>query len=115
MAHAASRSRILVLALAAVFLTVSAAWSAGQVTGRYIGNGKEAKLVHAVAVPREPWNGETAYTLILAEKDPAGAKKPEADCMFGNLGHALMVDVDRKGNILSTIICHQALEKKGFS
>jgi hypothetical protein len=115
MPHAASRSRILALAFATVLLTASAAWSAGQVTGKYIGNGKEAKLVHAVIVPHEPWEGETAYTLILAEKDPTGVKKPDFDAMFGKLGHALVVSVTRKGDIFSTQVCHQALEKKGFS
>lgn len=115
MPHAASRSRILALAFATVLLTASAAWSAGQVTGKYIGNGKEAKLAYAAIVPHEPWEGETAYTLILAEKNPAGVKKPDFDAMFGKLGDALVVSVTRKGDIFSTQVCHQALEKKGFS
>jgi hypothetical protein len=103
------------LILAAVVLAAPAAWSAGQVSGKYIGNGKPAKLVHAVVVPHEPWQGEAAYTVILAEKDPAGVKKPDFDAMFGKLGHALVVNVTRKGDIIGTQVCHQALEKSGFS
>jgi len=96
-------------------VAVSAAWSAGQVTGKYIGNGKLAKLAYAVAVPHEPWQGEKAYTLILSEKDPASVKKPDFDAMFGKLGDALVISVTAKGDIFSTQVCHQALKRSGFS
>ena len=49
---------------------------AGEVTGKYLGNGKPAKLVHAVVVPHEPWNDEPAYTLVLSEKAPSGSWAP---------------------------------------
>jgi hypothetical protein len=117
MAHAASpRSRrtLVVLALAAVLLA-STAWSAGKVTGKFLGNGKEANLAHVVVVPHEPWADQTSYQIIFTEKDPAGAKKLESDAMFGRLGHALLVAVTETGDIFSTQVCHQALEKKNFS
>jgi hypothetical protein len=103
------------MALAAVVVTATMAWSAGQVSGKYVGNGQEAKLTHAVVVPHEPWEGEQAYTVILSEKDPAGVKKPDFDAMFGKLGHALIVSLTRKGDIFSTQVCHQGLQKSGFS
>jgi hypothetical protein len=96
-------------------LTATAGWSAGQVTGTYVGNGKEARLAHVLVVPQEPFEGETAYTIILSEKDPAGVEKPDFDAMFGKLGHALVISLTRKGAIFSTQVCHQALEKSGFS
>lgn len=114
MTHAFQR-KLAALALAAVLLAVPAAWSAGQVTGKYIGNGKPAKLAYAVVVPHEPWQGEKAYTIILSEKNPAGVEKPDYDAMFGKLGDALVVSVTAKGDIFSTQVCHQALKRSGFS
>lgn len=115
MAHAAPRRILVVLALAAGLMAAPAAWSAGKVTGKFIGNGTEARLAHAVVVPHEPWDGQKAYEIVLSEKDPAGVKKPEFDAMFGKLGHALIVAVTEKGDIFSTQVCHQALKKKSFS
>jgi hypothetical protein len=103
------------MALTAAALTAMVAWGGGQVSGKYVGNGEEAKLSHAVVVPHEPWEGEQAYTVILSEKDPAGVKKPDFDALFGKLGHALIVSITRKGDIFSTQVCHQGLQKNGFS
>lgn len=113
--NTALRSRLGAFALAAGILAAPATWSAGQVTGKYIGNGKAAKLAHAVVLPHEPWQDEKAYTIILSEKDPAGVDKPDFDAMFGKLGDALVVAVTAKGDIFSTQVCHQALERSGFS
>jgi hypothetical protein len=114
MNHALQR-KLSLLVLAAVVLTASAAWSAGQVSGKYIGNGTPAKLTHAVIVPREPWSGETAYTIVLSEKDLTGINKPDVDALLGRAGHALVVNVTRKGDIFGSQICHQAIKKSGFS
>ncbi|HEV8581248.1 MAG TPA: hypothetical protein VGX68_19455 [Thermoanaerobaculia bacterium] len=114
MTHAFQR-KLGAFALAAVLLAVPAAWSAGQVTGKYIGNGKPAKLAYVVVLPHEPWQGEKAYTIILAEKNPAGVEKPDFDAMFGKLGDALVLSVTGKGDIFSTQVCHQALKRSGFS
>lgn len=89
--------------------------AAGQVTGKYLGNGQEAKLAHAIVLPHEDWSGEKAYTLIFSEQDPKGVKKPDFDAMFGKLGHALVVHVTASGSVFGTQICHQALAKSGFS
>jgi len=88
---------------------------AGQVTGKYLGNGKAAKLAYAVVVPHEPWNNEPAYTLVLSEKEPAGSMKPDTQAMFGKLGDALTITVTKSGSIIGTQVCHQALKKAGFS
>lgn len=114
MIHSASRCRLIVFALITL-LIVPAAWSIGQVSGKYIGNGKEAKLSHAVVLPHEPWEGETAYTVVLSEKDPTSVKEPDSDAMFGKLGDALVVAITRKGDIFGTQVCHQSLKRAGFS
>ncbi|HEX6899732.1 MAG TPA: hypothetical protein VF789_08465 [Thermoanaerobaculia bacterium] len=114
MTHSASQRRLIAFALITLF-AVPAAWSVGQVSGKYLGNGKEAKLAHAVIVPHDPWEGETTYTVVLSEKDPAGIKKPDFDATFGKLGDALVVAITRKGDIIGTEVCHQSLKRAGFS
>jgi len=88
---------------------------AGQVTGKYIGNGKAANLTHAVVMPHDPWKDQPAYVIVLSEKDPATSKNPDTDAMFGKLGDALTVTVTKSGDIFGTQVCHQALKKAGFS
>jgi hypothetical protein len=87
----------------------------GTVSGKYIGNGKAAALAFARVIPHDKWQDETAYTLILSEKDASEADKPDFDAMFGELGHALVINITQKGSIFGTQVCHQALEKSGFS
>jgi hypothetical protein len=86
-----------------------------QVTGKYLGNNKEAKLIYGLAVPIDPWQGEPAYQIVLTEKDPSKAAKPEFDALFGKLGHALLVKVTKSGKIFGSEICHQDLKRSGVS
>jgi hypothetical protein len=86
-----------------------------MVSGKYLGNKKPAQLAFARVVPHDPWQGEKAYTLILSEKDASKSQKPDFDAMFGELGHALVINVTDKGSIIGTQVCHQALQKSGFS
>ena len=88
---------------------------AGEVTGKYLGNGKPAKLVHAVVVPHEPWNDEPAYTLVLSEKAPSGSMGADTQAMFGKLGDALTITVTKSGKVIGTQVAHQSLKKAGFS
>jgi hypothetical protein len=88
---------------------------AGEVSGTYVGNGKAAKLNHALVVPHEPWNGEPAYTLVLAENAPSGSMGADTQAMFGKLGDALTITVTKSGKIIGTQVCHQTLKKAGFS
>jgi hypothetical protein len=88
---------------------------AGEVSGKYIGNGKPAKLAFAVVVPHDPWNDEPAYTLVLSEKAPAGSTGADTQAMFGKLGDALTITVTKSGKIIGTQVAHQALKKAGFS
>ena len=88
---------------------------APQVTGKYLGNNKEAKLVYGLAVPIDPWQGEPAYQIVLTEKDPSKAEKPEFDALFGKLGHALLMKVTKSGKIIGSEICHRDLKRSGVS
>jgi hypothetical protein len=101
--------------LSGLVLSVPALFAAGKASGRYVGNGKEAKLAFVTAVPHEDWDGQKAYTLILSERDASRAEKPDFDAMFGELGDALVISVTQGGDIFSVQVCHQALEKAGFS
>jgi hypothetical protein len=107
------RTALSILSLAV--LAASVAFAAGMVSGKYIGNGKPAQLAFARVLPHEKWQDETAYTLILTEKDSSKSQKPDFDAMFGELGHALVINITQKGSIFGTQVCHQALEKSGFS
>jgi hypothetical protein len=106
--------------LAALGLAFAAAAPAaaadGTVSGKFLGNGKQATLAHAVAVPaEEKWQGEDAYTVVLTEQPPKPDGKADWDAGFGELGAALVIHVTRKGDLYGTEIFHPALEHKPFS
>lgn len=103
------------LGLVAGLAIAAQAFGAGQVSGKYVGNGKAAKLAFAVVVAHEPWKDEPAYTLVLSEKDPGGAPKADSDALFGKLGDAITISLTKSGSIIGTQVCHQALKKAGFS
>jgi hypothetical protein len=88
---------------------------AGEVSGKYVGNGKSAKLTSALVVPHDPWNDEPAYTLVLSEKAPSGSMGADTQAMFGKLGDAITITVTKSGKIIGTQVSHQALKKAGFS
>ncbi len=89
--------------------------STPPVSGKYLANNKEAKLAYALALQIDDWSGEPAYQIILTEKDPAGATKPDFDALFGKLGSALLVKITKSGKIIGTEICHQNLKRSGVS
>src|SRR4030095_12883541 len=51
----------------------------------------------------------------FTEKDPATAKKPSFDAMFGKLGSALILNVHHDGGIFGRQVAHSAHQKQGFS
>ena len=109
------RFAFVALSVLAVAAVAPLAWAASMVTGKYTGNGKPAALAFARVIPHEKWSDETAYTLILTEKDSSKVDKPDFDAMFGKLGHALVINITQSGSIFGTQVCHQSLEKSGFS
>jgi hypothetical protein len=109
-----TKMKIAVLVLLSISTILFAA-DTPQVTGKYLGNNKEAKLVYGLALPIDPWQGEPAYQIVLTEKDPSKADKPEFDALFRKLGHALLMKVTKSGKIIGSEICHQDLERSGVS
>ena len=88
---------------------------AGEVSGKYLGNGKPAKLAHAVVVPHDPWNNEPTYVLVLSEKAPSGSMGADFQVMLGKLGDAISITVTQSGKVIGTQVAHQSLKKAGFS
>ncbi|MEQ1860367.1 MAG: hypothetical protein ABMA13_10555 [Chthoniobacteraceae bacterium] len=85
------------------------------VSGKFIGNGKNAAIKFVTAGEREAFSGKEAISLIFTEKDPAKAEKPSFDAMFGRLGSALILSVHHDGGIFGCEVNHSAHQKQGFS
>jgi hypothetical protein len=85
------------------------------VNGKFTGNGKNAAIKFVAVEEHEPFSGKDAVTLIFTEKDPATAKKPSFDAMFGRLGSALVLNVFHDGGIFGCQVMHSAHQKQGFS
>lgn len=85
------------------------------VAGKFIGNGKDAALKFALVEEAEAFGDKEAVKLIFTEKDPAKAKKPAFDAMFGKLGSAMILSVDLDGKIFGCEVAHSAHKKQGFS
>ncbi len=109
-------SRILPIFLFAILFATSAILVADQVvTGTFKGNGKEAKLSYALALPGEPFSGEETVMVVLTEKDPGDDKRPDFDAMFGKFGSALRLTFQRSGDLIGCEVAHTAHEQKPFS
>lgn len=85
------------------------------VSGKFVGNGKNAAIKFVKVEEHEPFSGKEAITLIFTEKDPATSKKPSFDAMFGKLGSALILNVHHDGGIFGCQVAHSAHKKQGFS
>lgn len=85
------------------------------VSGKFTGNGKNAAIKFVLVEEHEAFSGKEAITLIFTEKDPAAAKKPSFDAMFGKLGSALILNVHHDGGIFGCQVVHSAHSKQGFS
>jgi hypothetical protein len=94
----------------------SAQTSAQTVSGKFVGNGKNAAIRFVKTEEHESFSGKEAFTLMFTEKDPATAKKPSFDAMFGKLGSALILNVFYEdGGIFGCQVVHAAHQKQGFS
>lgn len=85
------------------------------VTGKFIGNGKNAAIKFVTVEEHEEFSGKPAITLIFTEKNPATVKKPSFDAGFGKLGSALILNVHYDGAIFGCQVAHSAHSKQGFS
>jgi hypothetical protein len=85
------------------------------VSGKFVGNGKNAAVKFVTVEEHEEFSGKPAVTLIFTEKDPATARKPSFDAMFGKLGSALILNVHHDGGIFGCQVAHSAHQKQGFT
>jgi hypothetical protein len=85
------------------------------VTGKFVGNGKDAALKFVIAEEGERFSDKESIQLIFTEKDPATVKKPSWDAGFGKLGSALVLSVFHDGGIFGCQVSHSAHTKRGFS
>ena len=102
--------------LAGILLTAGPAAAADPpVTGKFTGNGKEAKLQFVSTKKGEPYLDKPTTVLIFTEKDHSKDKRPEFAAGFGDYGSALILTVKEDGKIIGCVVAHSAHEKKGFN
>ena len=85
------------------------------VSGKFKGNGKEAKLAFASAHKGEPFADKATIVLVFTEMDHAKEKKPAFKAGFGDFGSALIITVNEEGKIIGCEVAHKAHEKGTFS
>jgi hypothetical protein len=93
----------------------SAAAADPPVSGKFTGNGKEAKLQFVSAQKGEPYLDKPTIKLIFTEKDHSKDKRPDIAAGFGDFGSALVITVNEDGKIIGCVVAHGAHEKKGFT
>lgn len=106
---------ILAGALMTLACHAQAAEDKTSVTGKFLGDGKDAKLQHLVVQRCEPFSGQPAIKLIFTEKDPSASKKPAFDAGFRKLGSALIISAKRDGSIFGCEVAHSAHAKSPFT
>jgi hypothetical protein len=85
------------------------------VAGKFVGNGKEAKLAFVSAYPREAFADKPSLTIVMTEKDHSKDKKPDFKAGFGDYGNALIISCHEDGSIFGCEVSHSAHSKRGFS
>lgn len=84
-------------------------------TGKFLGDGKDAKIQHLIVQPCDPFSGQPAIQLIFTEEDPSASKKPEFDAGFKKLGNALVISVKKDGGIFGCEVIYLGHKKSPFS
>lgn len=108
--------RSFMLGTTGLVLLPTRGFAADTVTGRFVGNGKDAKLAFASAWPRDPFSGKETIVIVLTEKDHAASKRPWFDAGFGKLGAALMFSLTRPdGGLIGTEVAHGGLKRSPVS
>ena len=108
--------RCFVLGAAGLALLPTRGFAADTVSGRFVGNGKEAKLAFVSAWPREKSDDKEAIIIVLTEKDHAASKRPWLDAGFGQFGAALRFSLSRPdAKLIGTQVGHPGLKRSGVS
>jgi hypothetical protein len=85
------------------------------VSGKFTGDGKEAKLAYVTAFKGEPLADKPTIKLVFTEKDHSKNPKPWIKAGFGDFGSALIITVYHDGQIVGCEVAHQAHKMPGFS
>ena len=111
-AHAAVRF----LAITALVLAAGPALAADPpVSGKFTGDGTEAKLVFVTASKGEPFADKATIRLVFTEKDHSKDAKAYIKAGFGDYGSALIITVHPDGKIIGCEVAHTAHKRSGFS
>ena len=86
---------------------------AAPVSGKFVSNGKEAKLAFASAAADDQKKDYTV--LIFTEKEHATQKSPRVAAMFNKCGSALVITVDGKGKVVGCEVAHEGNKKGMFN
>lgn len=109
------RRRFILAAAGAATLSFPAR-AADTLSGKYAGNGKEAKMAFISAWTREPFSGKDAIQIVMTERDHSASKRPDWDADFGKFGSALTISMFRAdGRIFGCQVAHDALKRKPVS
>src|SRR5687768_10389716 len=108
--------RSFVLGTAGLVLLPTRGFAADTVSGRFVGNGKDAKLAFASAWPSDPFRGPETIVVVLTEKDQSATKRPWFDAGFGKLGAALVLTLTKPdGRLIGTQVAHGGLKRSPMS
>ena len=107
------RSGVAVLALVLAGPVAADEKKAAPVSGKFTGNGQEAKLAYVSAAKDE--NNKDRIVIIFTEKDHSKAKNPRVKAFFGDYGSALMITVTPEGKVVGCEVSHAAHKKSGFT
>ena len=107
------RSSVAVLALVLAGPVAADEKKDAPVSGKFTGNGQEAKLAYVSAEGHDEKKDWTV--LIFTEKDHAKAKNPRVKAYFGDFGSALIITVTPEGRVVGCSVVHTAHKKSGFT
>jgi len=94
------------------------ALAAAPFDGKYIANGKEARLAFLSAKKGEPFSDRPVTILIFSEKDASRDARADFHAQMGDLGDALVVHLskaDDEWRVIGTEFAHSALKHSGAS
>jgi hypothetical protein len=101
--------------VALLTLTCIPAAAGEPVSGKYIGNGKEARLAYVTTYKGEPLSDKPTTVLVFTEKDHSKDKNTRIKAGFGDYGSALIITVLDDGKIVGCVICHEGHKKQGLN
>lgn len=108
--------RSFVLSAVSLVMWPSTGRAADTVSGKFVGNGKDARLAFASAYVTEGMSGKQAIIVVMTEKDHSASKRPTWDADFGKFGSALTISVHRPdGGVFGCQVAHQALKRSPVS